>query len=279
MTSGAQRCRNMTILLVCTLLLACLMGCASSGQPSSGSAQASSQAAESNEIIGIIGAMDVEVEHLKSEASIQNTTKIADMEFCQGILEGKRVVIVKCGMGKVNAGICAHTLINAFNCTKIINTGVAGSLDGSIDIGDFVVSTDAVQHDFDVKPIGFAKGEIPYTGLSAFPADEKLRAIAVNALHEAAPEIHAFEGRVCTGDQFIATQEQKDAITSNFGGLCCEMEGGAIAQTCYLNKIPFVIIRAISDKPGETGTVDYKTFEAKAADRSAKLVELMIGSL
>ena len=226
--------------------------------------------------IGIIGAMDVEVESLKEAADISKTTKIAEMEFCEGTLCGKDVVIVKCGMGKVNAGICAHTLINDFGCTKIINTGVAGSLDGRIDIGDIVVSVDAVQHDFDVEAIGFQKGEIPYTGLYAFPADEALRAAAVTAVKESAPDIHLFEGRVCSGDQFITTKEQKDRIVKNFGGMCCEMEGAAIAQVCYLNGTPFVVIRAISDKPDDTEIVDYKVFEAQAAARCAKIVRYMV---
>ena len=135
-----------------------------------------------------------------------------------------------------------------------------------------------MQHDFDVTAIGFKKGEVPYTGLSAFPADDKLRAAAVKAAQEAGPDIHVFEGRVCSGDQFISTKEQKDEIISNFGGLCCEMEGAAIAQTCYLNDVPFVIIRAISDKPSETEFVDYKVFEPKAAKLCAEIVEYMITS-
>ena len=264
------------VVLACVFLLTCLAGCVANGQSSSSGSQVSGQLMESDEIIGIIGAMDAEVNSLKSAAGVQHTTEIAGMEFCEGALTGKHVVIVKCGMGKVNAGICAHTLINYFGCTKVINTGVAGSLDDRIDIGDIVVSTDAVQHDFDVTAIGFAKGEIPYTGLYAFPADEGLRAAAVTAVREAGPSINVFEGRVCSGDQFISAKEQKDEITSNFGGLCCEMEGAAIAQTCYLNNVPFVIIRAVSDKPNETGAEDYKTFEPKAAALCAALVEHMI---
>ena len=243
-----------------------LVGCSGSG----------SEPEAKKETIGIIGAMDVEVTSLKEAANITKTTEIAEMEFCEGTLGGKNVVIVKCGMGKVNAGICAHTLINYFQCTEIINTGVAGSLDSQIDIGDIVVSTEAVQHDYDVEAIGFQKGEIPYTGLIAFPADEALRAAAVEAVRQSAPDIHVFEGRVCSGDQFISTKEQKDTIIANFGGMCCEMEGAAIAQTCYLNGTPFVIIRAISDKPDETAFVDYKVFEAQAAARCAAIVRYMI---
>ena len=227
-------------------------------------------------MIGIIGAMDVEVNTLKKAANISETQTIAEMEFCKGSIGDKDVVIVKCGMGKVNAGICAHTLINGFGCSRIINTGVAGSLDEKIDIGDIVVSTDAVQHDFTVEYLGFKKGEIPYTGKVAFPADEEMRAAAVKAVKESAPDIHAFEGRVCSGDQFISKKEQKEKIVSNFGGMCCEMEGAAIAQACYLNETPFVVIRAISDKPDETVVVDYKVFEAEAAARCAKIVQYML---
>lgn len=234
---------------------------------------------KTEEIIGIIGAMDVEVTTLKDAADITNTTKITDMEFCEGTLDEKSIVIVKCGMGKVNAGICANTLINDFGCTKIINTGVAGSLDKQIDIGDIVVSTDAVQHDFDVSYLGYKKGEIPYTGLYAFPADEALRKSAVEAVTKSAPDVHVFEGRVCSGDQFISTKEQKDRITNDFGGMCCEMEGAAIAQTCYLNHTPYVVIRAISDKVDETEFEDYTDFEAKAAARCAKIVQYMVENL
>lgn len=231
---------------------------------------------EKKEIIGIIGAMDVEVNSLKESAKISETKKIAEMEFCKGKIGEKEVVIVKCGMGKVNAGICANTLINEFGCTKIINTGVAGSLDNKIDIGDIVVSTDAVQHDYDVEAIGFKKGEIPYTGKVAFEADEAMRKEAVEAVKTAAPDIHVFEGRVCSGDQFISKKEQKDKIISDFGGMCCEMEGAAIAQACYLNGTPFVVIRAISDKPDETEIVEYKVFEEQAAKRCAKIVRYLV---
>ena len=228
------------------------------------------------EKIGIIGAMEEEVALLKEVANIKNTTTIADMEFCEGKIGDKDIVIVQCGMGKVNAGISAQTLINEYNCTKIINTGVAGSLDNRIDIGDIVVSVDAVQHDFTVEAIGFKKGEIPYTGLFAFPADEELRKLTVEAVAKTNLGIKVFEGRVCSGDQFIETNEQKETILSSFGGLCCEMEGGAIAQVCYLNHVPYVIIRAISDKSDGTESMEYETFKKQAASNSAKIVQTII---
>ena len=273
--------RISSITLACffaAVLVAALAGCAQSA-PSTAQQSASSSAPEA---IGIIGAMDEEVDSLKEAAEIERTTTIASMDFNEGTLGGKRVVIVQCGMGKVNAGICAHTLIKDFGCTKIINSGVAGSLDSRLNIGDIVVSEDAVQHDFDVEPIGFKKGEIPYTELYAFPADEALRSLAVSTAKEVAPEVGVYEGRICTGDQFISTKEQKDAIVSDFGGLCCEMEGGAVAQTCYLNDTPFVIIRAISDKSDSTDeseSVEYETFKADAAAHVAGIVQHMVEAL
>ena len=234
---------------------------------------------EPEEVIGIIGAMDVEIESLKEKMDITNTSEEDAMEFCEGTLEGQKVVIVKCGMGKVNAGICAHALINTFACSRVITTGVAGSLDSQLDIGDIVISTDAVQHDFTVEAIGFEKGEIPYTEHYAFPADEQLRAAAMRAVQEVAPTSKVVEGRVCTGDQFISTIEQRETIISNFGGLCCEMEGGAVAQACYLNNTPFVIIRAISDKPNGSNSVDYETFKAEAAAKGAAIVQYMVENM
>ena len=234
---------------------------------------------EPEEVIGIIGAMDVEIESLKEKMDITNTSEEDAMEFCEGTREGQKVVIVKCGMGKVNAGVCASDLIDDFGCTKIINTGVAGSLDNKLNIGDIVVSTDAVQHDFDVEHIGFKKGEIPYTGKYAFAADEKLREQAVEAVKSVAADINVYEGRICSGDQFIHTKEQKDRIVGDFGGMCAEMEGAAIAQICYLNETPFVIIRAVSDKVDETEAVEYKEFEPKAAAISAETVIHMLDDM
>lgn len=225
---------------------------------------------------GIIGAMDPEVTSLQESLTDPKSEIIADMKFVSGRLGQTEAVIVKCGMGKVNAGICAHTLIQKYGCTKIINTGVAGSLDNRIDIGDIVVSTEAVQHDFDVSVIGFQKGEIPYTGLVAFPSDSALHDEAVKAVKATASEINVFEGRVCSGDQFIASSEQKNKILETFGGLCCEMEGGAIAQVCYLNHTPYVILRAISDKADHSEEISFEQFAETAAKRCAAIVHVMV---
>ena len=226
--------------------------------------------------IGIIGAMDEEVETLKKTLSQVRIVKKAGMDFCDGLLKGTEIVIVKCGMGKVNAGICTQILIDIFHVEAVINTGVAGSLNKQLSIGDLVISSDLLQHDFDVSPIGFQKGEIPYSGLVAFPADTHMRELAAAAVRRAAPDAKIVEGRVCSGDQFIASASQKEKIVSNFGGLCCEMEGAAVAQVCFLNKVPFVVIRAISDSAEEESGVSFETFLKTAAARCAAVVEEMI---
>ncbi len=226
--------------------------------------------------IGIIGAMDSEIDTLKQAAKQKSATNIAGMEFVEGKLRGRSVVIVKCGVGKVNAGICADLLINHFGCGRVINTGVAGSLNNDIDIGDIVVSVDAVQHDLDATALGFEKGQIPFTDMRIYTADKSLRQAAVRAVKESAPEINVFEGRICSGDQFISTPEQKEKIIADFNGMCCEMEGGAIAQACCLSNTPFVIIRAISDKSDGSQHIEFETFQAEAARNCANIVEYMI---
>lgn len=250
--------------------LAALTGC--SGSNGVGDATTGN----GDDVTGIIGAMESEVSSIKDAMDDIRYTTIAGMEFAEGTIGGNKVVVVQCGVGKVNAGICAHTIINVFGASRIINTGVAGNLTSELSINDFVVSVDAVQHDFDASPIGFAKGEIPYTGMFAFPADEGLRELAVQAVKRAAPDSKLLEGRVCTGDQFIATKEQKDAITSTFGGLCAEMEGGAIAQVCHLSEVPYVIIRAISD---DSDGMSFEEFQAEAAAECANATIAMVESL
>ena len=226
--------------------------------------------------VGIIGAMEVEVDHLKSEMQTERTIERAGMNFFEGKIGDTDVVVVQCGIGKVNAGACVQILCDCFDVTHVINTGVAGSMDNRIDIGDIVVSEDAIYHDFDVTPLGYKPGEGPGVGTVSFPADKYLHDCAVKAVQEAAPDIHVFSGRVVSGDQFIAGNDKKQAIHDLVGGMCTEMEGTAIAQVAYLNKVPFVIIRAISDKADNSGSEDYPSFEKKAARHCAAVVEYML---
>lgn len=228
--------------------------------------------------IGIIGAMDVEVETLLRGAGAKPSREQARMTFYEGKIGKHDVVIVRSGVGKVNAACCVQILLDAFRVGAVINTGVAGSLDNRIDVGDFVISTAAMYHDVDATVFGYAYGEVPQLGTTAFPADEALRRAAAAAVRKAAPEVEVFEGLVASGDAFVAGQEKKEAIRANTGALCTEMEGAAIAQVCWLNGVPFVIVRAISDKADESVTVSYDEFESKAAVRCAAMVkEILLG--
>ena len=229
--------------------------------------------------IGIIGAMEVEVARLvQSMTGAKEVTK-AGMHFYDGKIGGTDAVVVRCGIGKVNAGLCVQILCDLFDVTHLINTGIAGSLEEEINIGDVVVSTDAIYHDMDVTPLGYEYGQVPQIDTLSFPADSMLRKAAVKACREAAPEIGVFEGRIVSGDQFICDRSIKNSIAARFGGLCTEMEGAAIAQAAYLNGIPFVIVRAISDKADESVHVSYEVFEAKAAEHCAGIVEHMVRGL
>lgn len=222
---------------------------------------------------GIIGALDVEVEHLVRELENCTSQKLMGMTFHEGLLHGMPVVVVMCGIGKVNAALCASVLINCYGVSAVINTGIAGSLDSNIEIGDLVVSTDAVHHDMDMTPLGFAAGQVPYIGTLAFPADEGLRSAVLQAAQELDLGVTVFEGRIASGDQFVSTTERKDWVVSTFDALCCEMEGAAIAHACYLARVPFVIVRAISDKADGSAEVDYPIFKPEAARRCASIVE------
>lgn len=222
--------------------------------------------------IGIIGAMELEVEALKGKMELPQIVEKASMKFFEGSLNGTDVVIVQSGIGKVNAGICVQILADCFHVTHVINTGIAGSLDAALDIGDIVISTDAMYHDFEVTAFGYPLGQVPGIDTLSFPANEDMITKAKNTCEKVNPDIHVKTGRVVTGDQFISSKEVKDRIITNFAGLCTEMEGAAIAHGAYLNKIPFVIIRAISDKADDSADMDYPTFEKAAAAHSAALV-------
>ena len=224
--------------------------------------------------LGIIGAMDVEVATLKENMQNKNTKTIANMEFCEGKLENADAVIVQCGVGKVNAALTAQVLCSCFGVTHIVNTGIAGSLNAELDIGDFVISQDAVYHDMDATNFGYPMCQVPGLSVRAFPADEAL----VNAAYHAADHAHPGHvriGRVATGDQFVAEKALKEKIIHNTGAYCTEMEGAAIAHTAWKNGVPFVIIRAISDKADDSAEMDYPTFEAAAAKRCAQVTQAM----
>lgn len=218
--------------------------------------------------LGIIGAMTVEVETLKEKMEEKSVETIAGMEFCEGLLEGVAAVVVQCGVGKVNAAMCTQVLCSRYHVTHLVNTGIAGSLCNDLDVGDLLISQDAIYHDFDCTAFDYPLCKVPGMDVIAFPADEQMMELAVAAAEEVHPG-HIKMGRVATGDQFVCTREQKDAVVERTQALCTEMEGGAIAQTAYRNGVPFVILRAISDKADESVEVDYPTFETLSAHRCA----------
>ncbi len=221
--------------------------------------------------LGIIGAMDVEVAALKEKMKDVRISVHARMEYFEGILEGLPVVVVQCGVGKVNAAMCAQILCSLFGVTHIVNTGIAGSLNTQLDIADLVISRDAIHHDFDLHFWGRPIGQVPGMDVTAFPADPGLVDAAFAAAESVNPG-HTHIGTVASGDQFICSTAQKEKIIEDTGALCAEMEGASIAHTAYRNGIPFVIIRAISDKADDSAEMDYPTFEALAAQRCAAVV-------
>lgn len=224
--------------------------------------------------LGIIGAMSVEVETLKSAMKNLNVTRKAGMEFCDGVLEGLPVVVVQCGVGKVNAAMCAQVLCDCFDVTHLVNTGIAGSLCAELDIGDLVVSEDAMYHDFDVQHFGYEMGEVPGMGVLTFPASEEMMKYALAAAEAVHPG-HVKTGRIASGDMFVAGREIKEQIIAKTHAMCTEMEGTAIAHVAFRNKLPFVILRAISDKADDSADMDYPTFEAQAAHRCAQVTQRM----
>ena len=203
-------------------------------------------------MLGIIGAMDEEVAKFKEHMTDVEVHSKASMDFYKGFLNGKEAVVVRSGIGKVNAGICTQILVDDYEVDAVINTGIAGSLNKDIDIGDIVLSTDTLEHDMDAVSFGYPLGQIPRM--------DTLSGVKV------------FEGRVVSGDQFVSSHEKKDWLVETFGGYCTEMEGAAIAHAAYLNNIPFLIIRAISDKADDSASMDYPAFEKMAIANSVTLI-------
>lgn len=230
-------------------------------------------------MIGIIGAMDEEVEQIVQAMTIEREESKAQMVFKAGKLSGKDVVIVRSGIGKVNAAVCTQILVDDFHVDYVINTGIAGSLKAEIDIADIVISSDVLHHDMDATGFGYALGQIPRMDTLSFEADQKLIELAREACAKVVPEIGTHVGRVVSGDQFISDKAVKERISSNFDGFCTEMEGAAIAQAAYLNNVPFVILRAISDKADDSATMDYPTFEKQAIANSVLLLKELVANI
>lgn len=229
--------------------------------------------------IGIIGAMQEEVEKFRENMTVEEQRNVAGIAFYVGLFEGREVVVCKCGVGKVNAAMCTQILIDRFEVDKIVFTGVAGALEPTLDIGDIVISTDCIQHDMDVRALGFARGMIPFMDQSIFVADPELAALAVQAAHEVADGKQVLQGRILSGDQFIADLDTVGNLYLELGGACVEMEGAAVAQVCTLNEVPFVIIRSMSDRADKSANVNFLEFVGLAAEISYRIVERMVRRL
>lgn len=222
-------------------------------------------------MIGILGAMDIELEALLSDMEGAEDEQISGFTFYRGILAGKAVVIAKCGIGKVAAALCAQAMILRYHPSLLIHTGVAGSLTKELSATDVAIGTEAVQHDMDTSALGDPLGLISGINRIYFEADKAAAALFLKIANEAG--IHALCGRIASGDQFISSITKKRRIVKNFKAIACEMEGGAVAHAAYLNQTPFIILRAISDSADGSSHMDYPTFLPLAAERSYQMVK------
>ncbi|MBE6062803.1 MAG: 5'-methylthioadenosine/adenosylhomocysteine nucleosidase [Clostridium butyricum] len=225
--------------------------------------------------IGIIAAMTEELEILLKDISLEEKKTKANMTFHKGTLYGKNVIAVVCGIGKVNSAVCTQILISEYNVDKVINVGVAGGIGKSIYPGDVVVAENLVQHDMDTTAFGDRIGQIPRLDTFDFKCDKELVAVAKKACEEIC-DINSFTGRIVSGDQFVANLEKIQWLEKEFGAISCEMEGASIAQVCYLNNIPFVVIRSISDNANNGAHMDYEKFTPIAVKNSTRILKAML---
>lgn len=222
-------------------------------------------------MIGIIAAMNIEAEGL--EKIMENTTekKIGDMSFVSGGLCGCNAVVAVCGEGKVNAAMCTQAMISEYKVSAIINTGVGGGIAPGLEIGNIVVADSVVQHDMDMSPLGYEVGYICGIDGINMSCDEKLKNILYKCVCD--NKIKCQTGVVASGDQFISSDEKKKWLREKFCAAVCEMEGGAIGHVCTRNKIPFAIIRAISDGGDESAKLSFPEFATLAAENSIKVMK------
>ncbi len=228
------------------------------------------------EFIGIIGAMEEEVLALKQKMNIQEVRSIASLDFVIGFLNEKKIVVVRAGIGKVNAAVCTQILIDVFCVDTIINIGVAGAIQPQLEIADIVISKDAIEHDFDARNFGYEVGQIPRMENSIFALDPHLIKLAYDAGNVLDSKVNIYVERIVSGDQFVASESKKEYLRDKFGAYCTEMEGAAIAHVCELNQVPCVIIRAISDKADSSADVNFNEFVKVAASNSSKMIENML---
>lgn len=224
--------------------------------------------------IGVIAAMQIEIDALKERLEDSETVTISGIDYVCGKLHGKNVIAAKCGIGKVFAAVCAQTMITRFAPDCIINTGVAGALNPKLHITDIVIGEKTVQHDMDTSAIGDPVGLVSGINVVFFESDKTV----AEAIKKSADELGYanINGTIASGDRFVADMETKAKIVSNFGADACDMESAAMAQVCYINNVPFGAIRAISDGADDGANMDYPTFAAIAAERGIALTDKFI---
>lgn len=226
--------------------------------------------------IGIIGAMEPEVEAIIAALDQRATETVSGITFHTGYLSGKQVAVAKCGIGKVFAALCAQTMILKYSPDLLVNTGVGGAIGGGLCCGDVVIADRLCQHDMDTSAIGDPKGLVSGINMIYFDADRRAREILMEQGRELGLAVKS--GTVATGDKFIADSADKKRISSDFAASVCEMEGCAIAQTAFVNGTAFAVVRAISDSADGEATMDYPTFLSIAAANSTKLTLSLIGA-
>lgn len=229
-------------------------------------------------VLGIISAMEEELEPILQEMDIETKDEKSSMTFYKGTFKGKQLVAVVSGIGKVNAAVCSQILISNYNVSKIINVGIAGGIGLDIYPGDIVIATDLVQHDVDATAFSFKYGQVPRLDTFEFKCDLDLVDAAKEASKKVA-DLKTFYGRIVSGDQFIADVEKIKWLDREFKALACEMEGASIAHVCYLSNIPFVVIRSISDNANNGASMDYENFKDIAVKNSTIILKEMLINL
>ena len=228
-------------------------------------------------MIGIIGAMDVEVNKFKEQMLGVSTETFSGVEFVSGTLWGHPTVVAVSGVGKVNAAICTQTMIMKYEPKFIINSGVAGGLSSGLNIADTVVATSVIQHDMDTSPLGDPVGFISGLNLVEIPTDEVLSDKLLSAAIKSG--VHSIKGIIVSGDQFINSSEKKAFLKETFNAAACEMESAAIGHVCYKNSVPFSILRSISDNADDSSHISYTEFVQIAADNLEKIMKSFFGEI
>jgi adenosylhomocysteine nucleosidase len=232
-----------------------------------------------NKTVGIIGAMDCEIENLKSQLKNKIENKVGELVIYTGELFNHNIVLVKSGVGKVNAALCTQYIIDKYKPNYIINTGIAGGIGLALSVGDLVIASELVQYDFDVSAIGYAKGYM-CNGKNPdkptiFYSDEKLIEKFIKAVKEtSSTKIH--KGRIATGDMFVSNNDKKLEIRKTFNAIAVEMEGCAIGQVATINKVPFVVVRAISDLADDIAGSSHEFVEKEMAQLSSSAIETLL---